>query len=245
MKYALATLLFAAAAFTYAESPAHPTAEEWLEQHYDEPEPPLHTAAAAGNAEECRRLIADGADVNEGSIPPMPGEKQPFGETPLMLAARNGHIEICRMLLQAGADVNSATLFECKTPLFEAASAGHADICRLLLEAGADVNACTRTVTTPLMIAAQNGHSDTCRLLLAAKADVRQVDREGDTALHCTIRGAIEKEASTETYAEIISLLLDAGAPINLPNDNEETAIDLAADLDDLSILQQLLDAQK
>lgn len=245
MKYALATLLFAASALTFADAPARPTAEEWLEQHDDAPTPPLHTAAAAGQTEECRRLIADGVDVNAPSIPPMPGDAQGFGETPLMLAARNGHIDICRLLLQAGAKVDETTLLECATPLFEAAAAGHTEICRLLLEAGAAVNACTRTATTPLMIAAQNGHPATCRLLLAAKADVRQVDRWGDTALHCAVNGAGEGNTPTEACIEIITMLLEAGAPINLPNDNEETAIDRAADLDDLTILQFLLDAKK
>ena len=245
MKYAIATLLFAAAAFTYAESPAHLTAEEWLEQHINTPEPPLHTAAAAGNVEECRRLIAEGADVNAPSIPPMPEKKQGYGETPLMLAARNGHIDICRLLLTSGAAVDETTLYECATPLCEAAAAGHSEICSLLLHAGAEVNAYTRTCTTPLMLAALNGHADTCRLLLDSKADARETDRWGNTALHCAINGAIDGNAPTETYIEIISRLLDAGAPINMPNDNEETPIDRAVDLEDLTILQFLLDAQK
>ena len=242
MKYAIATLLFAAAAFTYAESPAHLTAEEWLEQHIDAPEPPLHTAAAAGNAEECRRLIAEGADVNAPSIPPMPEKKQGYGETPLMLAARNGHIDICRLLLASGAVADETTLYECATPLCEAAAAGHSEICSLLLHAGAEVNAYTRTCTTPLMLAALNGHADTCRQLLAAGADARAIDREGDTPLHYALNGILSDTSSPEACMEIISLLIQAGAHAKYANDDEETPIDRAALIERIDILQHLLD---
>lgn len=60
-------------------------------------EPPLVTAARAGDAKEVRRLIGEGADVNA------------FGkgrQTALIAAAGPGHRDVVRALLEAGADAN-------------------------------------------------------------------------------------------------------------------------------------------
>jgi ankyrin repeat protein len=59
---------------------------------------PLFHAAASGNTEAVRRLIAKGADVNH--------KHRDNGMTPLMAAAGAGHDEIVDALLAAGADIN-------------------------------------------------------------------------------------------------------------------------------------------
>lgn len=205
---------------------------------------PLHAAVIAGDLEACTRLIRAGADVNAPSEADPNGSAQGVGYTPLMLAAQKGDLAICKLLLGAGAAPDNCTLYECTTPLFLAAASGHTDVCRLLLEAGADAQLSTRTMFSPLMAAAAKGHAAACALLLEKGADVTEVDKWGNSALHYVIAAYAEDALSAEACSAITALLLQAGAPVNLENDEEYTPIDLAAPTGDTALLQQLLDAQ-
>lgn len=93
-------------------------------------------AAEAGRVDEVRRLLQNGAGVNE-KIDDLGGLNA------LMLAARRGHLEVVKVLLKAGADPNAfgATDYG-KTPLASAITTGkrNVNIVRLLLNAGADPN---------------------------------------------------------------------------------------------------------
>ena len=59
----------------------------------------LYKACFTGQAREVRRLLSEGADVNNA-------DEQ--GCTPLMAASQNGHVEIVDMLLAAQANANAA-----------------------------------------------------------------------------------------------------------------------------------------
>ena len=192
---------------------------EWLELHANDPLPPLHQAAAAGQVDECRRLIAEGADVNMPAIPAQAPEEMGFGDTPLMLAAQNGHVEVCRHLLAAGADPECTTLYELASPLMLAAQAGHRDICHILLAAGANPETFGRTANRPLMLAARAGHVEVCRLLLAAGADVDATNRWDMSALNEA--SSPETPLSPEVRQQVVQLLQEAGANPSSPT--EET----------------------
>ena len=243
----LYTALALAAPLCAAEETALPPAAQ-AQQLADEAEEfaqlPLHAAVAAGDLEACARLIAAGADVNAPSEADPNGSEQGMGYTPLMLAAQKGHAAICKLLLASGAAPDNCTLYECTAPLFLAAEAGHAEICRILLDAGADVQLPTRTMFSPLMVAAKKGHAEVCALLLEKGADVTEVDNGGNSALHHVIAAYAEDALSAEASTAVTSLLLKAGAPVNLENDEEYTPIDLAAPIADTPFLQLLLDAQ-
>jgi hypothetical protein len=58
-------------------------------------------AAAEGNDDEIKRLISNGADINDCGK---------SGETALMMAAKNDHRLTVRVLLELGADPNAKTL---------------------------------------------------------------------------------------------------------------------------------------
>nr|6MWQ_A Chain A, DARPin, Muscle-type aldolase chimeric fusion [synthetic construct]6MWQ_B Chain B, DARPin, Muscle-type aldolase chimeric fusion [synthetic construct]6MWQ_C Chain C, DARPin, Muscle-type aldolase chimeric fusion [synthetic construct]6MWQ_D Chain D, DARPin, Muscle-type aldolase chimeric fusion [synthetic construct] len=151
----------------------------------------LLEAARAGQDDEVRILMANGADVNA---------LDRFGLTPLHLAAQRGHLEIVEVLLKCGADVNAADLWG-QTPLHLAATAGHLEIVEVLLKYGADVNALDLIGKTPLHLTAIDGHLEIVEVLLKHGADVNAQDKFGKTAFDISI------DNGNEDLAEILQKL--------------------------------------
>ena len=82
------------------------------------------SSVKAGNIEEVKRLIADGADF-EVRVPITGTFDDDY--TPLGLAVREGHAEIVRLLLDAGADPRRTIGLMRGSPLHDAAYFGKAD----------------------------------------------------------------------------------------------------------------------
>ncbi|MDO5463390.1 MAG: ankyrin repeat domain-containing protein [Akkermansia sp.] len=110
----------------------------------------LAEAAECGQTEQVRRLLKNGADVNEGA--------------PIIGAAEEEHCDIVRMLIAAGADVNAQNIVG-NTALHYAALWGNTDIAEQLLAAGADANIANDWDETPCSIAVEEGHTEIIRLL--------------------------------------------------------------------------------
>jgi uncharacterized protein len=90
----------------------------------------LMAAVVAGDLAEVRRLIAEGASLEERS--PMLGGFND-AHTPLLVASRDGHTEIVAELLRAGADANATEPTFMAVPLHKAVYNGHAEITQLLV----------------------------------------------------------------------------------------------------------------
>jgi ankyrin repeat protein len=135
----------------------------------------LMDAAEKGDAEEVRRLITAGADVNFTTQ---------HGFRPLLMAVYYAHLDAARVLLAHGADVNYKGFSE-GTALIFAAGSGHTEIVSLLLGAGADVNlALPRGGETALHVAVFSDRTEVVQRLLQAGADVNQrTATAGDTEL--------------------------------------------------------------
>jgi hypothetical protein len=109
----------------------------------------LHLAAAQGQVDRCRELLASpelnlDVDVQKAD-----------GTTPLLMAATMGHAPVMEMLLAAGANAEHVG-HQGATALMVAASFGHVDVVRTLIRHGVDVDrAHAYAGTTALHFAAE------------------------------------------------------------------------------------------
>ena len=127
----------------------------------------LIKAAAAGNVETVRRLIVEGADVNEGGC---------YGTTSLMWASKRGFDTVVTILLDSGAPVEQSKSGGW-TALMFAALGGQHTIASLLLNSGAIVDTDTDGSgwgRTALQIATEFGRPDVVQVLLDHNADVNK-----------------------------------------------------------------------
>lgn len=130
-------------------------------------ESPVADAAQAGDVEQVRDLLRQGADVNAA---------QSDGLTALHWAAMNNDTELAGVLLYAGATVRPLTRVGGYTPLHLAARSGHAEVIQTLLDAGADANAWTSTGVTALHFAALANADGAIRALAGGGADLDAQD---------------------------------------------------------------------
>jgi ankyrin repeat protein len=93
---------------------------------------PLHQAAGRNDIDTAKKLLDQGADVNE--------RNRLNGATALKAASSQGNVDMVKLLLDRGADVNLASGNQGWTPLSNAAWRDHPDVAMLLIERGADIN---------------------------------------------------------------------------------------------------------
>ncbi len=172
------------------------------------PAAPVANAAARGDREAVRELLAGGADVNaaqgdgmtalhwaaergDGGLAEMllyaGAALEPVtrigGYTPLHIAARTGSETVARRLLETGADAQRAAKGTGATALHLAAASGSATLVAALLDKGADPNARDAVwEQTPLIFAASMNRAGAIRALLAAGADPGLASKVEDLA---------------------------------------------------------------
>jgi ankyrin repeat protein len=158
---------------------------------------PLHIAAMQGDAELCRQLISEGADVCNGDH---------WNYTPLHFAAQEGHLEVCKLLIEKGADINECSCLRelmCRTPLMHAAMFGHPEVCKLLVDSGSRLDVDAEGMTA-LMSAAAGDNIECCKVLIEAGAMKNGNDEgfQNGTALDI---------AERKDYAELCRYLRSVG----------------------------------
>lgn len=122
--------------------------------------PPLQSAAERGDIATLKKLLNDGANINEVAQ---------YG-TVIAYASRNCHIEAVKLLLERGADVNASNSMKI-TAMHTAAAGGCNDVIRLLIDKGSDIDTISAAGYTPLSLAAYWGKYETIKLLLEKGAD--------------------------------------------------------------------------
>jgi beta-lactamase regulating signal transducer with metallopeptidase domain len=171
----------------------------------------LHYAAADGDIEQVKLLIAKGADVNEkdkrGNAPQAPGQ------TPLLHAASGGHVEIARVLIASGADVNMSMEGQSWTPLLDAVNAGHTKLVKLLLENGARANVGDNGGYTPLYYAIWNDDEESVRMLITNGADLKTCPNRDYLPLFYAV---------WQGHTGIVKAIIDGGADVNAEYENKD-----------------------
>ncbi len=174
----------------------------------------LIAAAGRGDAAEVRRLLDEGASVaavGEG------------GATALVAAAYGDHVEVARLLIEEGADVNAKDATEQSGYLIPTAD-GSLELLELMLAHGGDVRSLDSYRGTGLIRAADRGHVEIVRRLLETEIEVDHVNRLGWTAL---LEAIILGDGGAR-HMQIVRLLVDAGANVNLADGNGVTPLEHA-----------------
>ncbi|KAN0138161.1 Ankyrin repeat-containing domain protein [Lactarius tabidus] len=214
--------------------------------HDDRGDTPLHLAASTDRLEIARILVTYNAEVNprneDGSTPLLVASsrgnidisslllahnanafvRDNRRSTPLHLAAIGGHLEVARMLLELKVEVDSRNV-DGFTPLLMASSKGNLGMLRLLLAHNADVLVHDNSGNTPLHLATIGGHLEVARMLLELKVEVDSQNYDGLTPLQRVSRGR------RKGYRDIMRLLLNHGANMNVHDKHRNTSLHFAA----------------
>ncbi|KAL7953358.1 hypothetical protein V8C34DRAFT_321248 [Trichoderma compactum] len=184
------------------------------------------TAAAFDGIMEMVQLLLDaGADINDAN------------GWALQTAAAEGHYEIVQELINRGAEVNACTQnanFAAGTALQGACESSKSDIVSLLLEKSANPNLGLGTDSPPILAACQRGEAHILEMLVNAKADVDVFGGYDSSTPLINAAAYLPKES--------LQVLLNAGADINLPDNDGDTALIVAAARGDVEAVTFLLD---
>ncbi|MFF2480057.1 ankyrin repeat domain-containing protein [Paenibacillus sp. NPDC058071] len=152
-----------------------------------------------------KKLLAEGAQVDA---------KDNKERTALMIATYNNDVATAHVLIAEGADVNAQDDM-LNSPFLYAGAEGYLDVLKLTIAAGADPAVTNRYGGTALIPASEHGYVEVVRLLLTeTTVDVNHVNRLGWTAL----LEAILLNDGGEKQQQTISLLIEHGADVNLPD---------------------------
>ena len=166
--------------------------------------PALTQAAATGQTDAVRSLLAGGAPVDE---------RDASDWTALHFASAHGWTDAAALLRDRGADPNARARFD-MTPLHWAALRGHAEVAGLLTRRGARVDARNAYGMTPLHLAADD---KVVAVLVTAGAEVNALDDRGRTPLHTARQGKVAKA------------LIDHRADLRIRTPQGRTAMEIAA----------------
>lgn len=172
----------------------------------------LIQAAEAGDVSAVLSLLQAGAQINA---------TDERGRTAVMAATHTNRVEAVRALIEAGADINIRDN-HLDNPFLYASAEGLYEIVKLTIEAGADTRLTNRFGGTALIPACERGHVEIVReLLTRTDVDVNHVNDLGWTAL----LEAIILSDGGPRHQEIVQLLMDHGANINIPDGNGVTPL--------------------
>lgn len=181
----------------------------------------IHKAVAYGNTDIVRHLIQKGVNVDA-----LAG-KWRNRQTPLHIATKLGHHEIIKLLIASKCNINALDS-EDRTPLSWAVRQCDLESVKILCEAGCFVNCEERGDITPLELAIHSGCEDILKMLLARGARIVPSRH----LLHAAI---------IQHSLEMVIALIDAGAPINVPDRYGYTPIMIACTRKNILILKYLI----
>jgi hypothetical protein len=189
----------------------------------------LMVAAELGHFDVVKLLIEAGANIHEVDTQ----------KTLLHHAAREGNIAMVEMLLSLKFDVDAATVRWGQTPLMTAARAGHLGVFALLLEKKSVIDEPDHTGHTLLMYAVRGRNEAIVQKLLSLGVDANVVDSDGRTALMIAVKNRPWDRENR--LLDVIKVLLNHGAQVNLRGKKVENATVRAIKQDDIPALELLI----
>ncbi|MBL0738441.1 ankyrin repeat domain-containing protein [Flavobacterium sp. GN10] len=139
----------------------------------------------------------------------------------LLIATNNKNFEMAELLVKHGADVNQQA-DNLDSPFLYAGASGQTELLKLFLANGARFDVFNRYNGSALIPACERGHIETVRLLAHTKGfPVNHVNRLGWTGL----MEAVVLGDGTKKYQEIVQILKDAGAKMDIPDHDGVTPL--------------------
>ncbi|AHF14073.1 ankyrin repeat domain-containing protein [Niabella soli] len=132
----------------------------------------------------------------------------------LLIATNNRQTEMAKLLVKHKADVNQQA-DNLDSPFLYAGASGQTELVQLFLDNGARFDVFNRYYGSALIPACERGHVETVRLLANTKGyPVNHVNRLGWTGL----MEAIVLGDGSKKYQQIVQILKDAGAKMDIPD---------------------------
>lgn len=172
----------------------------------------LLKAAKENDTAVLKDMISSGTDLET---------KDGKQRTPLMLAVYEKHTEAARILIEAGANVNALDDM-LNSPFLYAGASGQLEIVKFCLSHKADYLVVNRYGGTALIPAAEKGHAEVVALLANTEDyPVDHINYLGWTAL----LEAIILSDGGSVHQHIVQLLIDAGADVNIADNDGITPL--------------------
>ena len=185
---------------------------------------PLHTAADAGNNAAVKLLLDRGANIEAIA------DKL---YRPLHLAASEDRHRTVELLLSYGAKIEAKCKDDNVTALYLAVTEDYVSTVKVLLVRNADTTtANSDDGWTTLHLAVRCGYASTAKLLLEYNIPLELLDRAGAMPIHTAV---------WEAQYDMLQLLLDFGAAVDVENSDGCSALILAGRLGDLTAVKILL----
>lgn len=166
----------------------------------------------SNDIEALKKALKNGANVNT---------QDKNKRNLLLLATIHKHEAIAKLLVEKGADVN-AQADNYDSAFLYAGASGQTELVRLFLVRGARFDLFNRYNGSALIPACERGHVETVRLLVNTKGyPVDHVNRLGWTALS----EAVILGDGTKKYQEIVQILKDGGANLQIPDHDGVTPL--------------------
>ncbi len=174
----------------------------------------LLAAATSGDVAAIAQALGDGAPIEA---------RDDKDRTALLLAATFDHVDVARLLVARGADPDALDDRH-DTPWLVTGVTGSAAMLEVLLQASPDMTIRNRYGGVSIIPASERGHVDYVRRVATTGIDVNHVNDLTWTAL---LEAVILGDGSA-VYAEIVSILLAAGADSSIPDKEGVTALEHA-----------------
>lgn len=215
----------------------------------------LMDAVQENNLEKAIKAFQDGATINDI-------KQNGFSSLLIYSALNHGNFEIFKLLIEKGDDVNAATK-EGWTVLMAVVQEEDIDKVKLLLSKEVSINPQNNAGLTALMVAVNHRNIEMIKLLLRSGADINTKDKIGYSALAeifthkngsgnighnkegekidvIYVNPEVEYAKDNQICFEIAKLLIANGADINSRTNRGKTILKMAADEQNVELVNYL-----